>query len=40
MSIKTPFPEEVATDLEITLIDGFPRITAIRQKRLHQQSGR
>jgi hypothetical protein len=31
---------QFAIDLEITLIDGFPKVTAIREKTLHQQKGR
>jgi len=31
---------QFAIDLEITLIDGLPKITAIREKTVHQQKGR
>jgi len=31
---------QFAIDLEITLIDGLPKITALREKTLHQQKGK
>lgn len=31
--------QQLAIDLEITLMDGVPKITAIRGKKLHQQKG-